>query len=60
MVKMADRICNLYHPPYYWDTKKIITYQEEATVIYNALNEANEVLAKRLENKIMAYRQFIQ
>lgn len=60
MVKMADRLCNLYHPPYYWDNNKISAYQEEAIVIYENLKEADEALAARLWTKILAYRKFIQ
>ncbi|MEW5956291.1 MAG: HD domain-containing protein, partial [Chloroflexota bacterium] len=29
MVKLADRITNLYHPPYYWDNEKIEVYRQE-------------------------------
>ncbi|MEM9338933.1 MAG: HD domain-containing protein [Bacteroidota bacterium] len=59
MVKMADRICNLYHPPYYWDGQKIASYREEAQLIFDHLNEANEVLATRLKSKIGAYSNFL-
>ncbi len=59
MVKMADRICNLYHPPYYWDKEKIMTYQKEAMVIHDYLKDANIVLEKRLWDKIQDYNLFI-
>lgn len=59
MVKMADRITNLYHPPYYWTDDKIEAYRLEAGMIYEALSAANEVLADRLKQKIEAYRQFL-
>ncbi|WP_271764815.1 HD domain-containing protein [Aquimarina algiphila] len=59
MVKMADRICNLYHPPYYWNNKKINSYREEAKTIFNNLNIANETLANRLDNKIKDYESFL-
>ena len=32
-VKMADRICNLNAPPYYWTNDKKIYYQKEAQLI---------------------------
>ncbi|MEN7546655.1 HD domain-containing protein [Rapidithrix thailandica] len=58
MVKMADRVTNLYQPPFYWNTEKKIAYREEAQVIYQTLSQANEVLAKRLTRKIEEYQQF--
>lgn len=60
MVKMADRICNLYHPPFYWNNEKIIAYQKEATLIYETLKEANNILASRLKMKINDYSSFIK
>ena len=59
MVKLADRITNLYHPPYYWDRNKIASYLQEARMIYEALKEGNEVLAARLRDKIQAYKRFL-
>lgn len=58
MVKMADRITNLYHPPWYWDSRKIEAYRREAMTIHEALHSANEALANRLQAKIEAYKQF--
>jgi (p)ppGpp synthase/HD superfamily hydrolase len=58
-VKIADRICNLYAPPYYWNNSKKQAYIDEARLILNALKEGNAYLAKRLEEKIEAYRKFI-
>lgn len=55
-VKMADRICNLYAPPYFWNESKKKKYLEEAKVIYEHLKEGNEYLAKRLYEKIEAYK----
>mgnify|MGYP000551063380 CR=1 FL=1 len=55
MVKLADRITNLYSSPYYWNHKKQLKYQEEARLIYDALHECNPKLAKRLAKKIEAY-----
>lgn len=59
MVKMADRICNLYHPPYYWKNERIISYQKESFVILNTLKSANSYLENRLEAKINNYSSFI-
>lgn len=58
-VKLADRICNLYAPPYYWNNTKKLAYIEEAKLILRELKEGNAYLAKRLEEKIEAYRQFL-
>jgi (p)ppGpp synthase/HD superfamily hydrolase len=58
-VKMADRICNLYEPPYYWNNDKKRFYIEEAKVILNELKEGNDYLAERLRSKIEAYFRFI-
>ena len=59
MVKMADRITNLYHPPYYWDKTKIAAYRSEAQVIYDHLAPADALMAQRLAHKIEAYQQFL-
>lgn len=58
-VKMADRICNLYAPPFYWTKEKKIKYQEEAKLIHRELKEGNRYLAQRLEKKIEDYTQYI-
>lgn len=60
MVKLADRITNLYHPPYYWGPEKILSYREESKIIYNALKDANRNLAQRLQQKIKEYTKFAQ
>ena len=54
-VKLADRIANLYHPPFYWNAEKINQYKIEARTILAALGAANARLAARLEGKIAAY-----
>lgn len=54
-VKMADRICNLYAPPYYWNQSKKEKYLEEAKIIYEHLKDGNDYLAKRLLEKIEIY-----
>jgi len=60
MVKLADRITNLYHPPYYWDNEKILSYRDEALIIYHELHTANAKLAQRLKEKIDNYPQFLR
>ena len=60
MVKMADRITNLYHPPFYWNVEKILRYSQEAKLIHSELKASNHELAKRLLDKIEAYSQFSQ
>ncbi|QHT66992.1 bifunctional (p)ppGpp synthetase/guanosine-3',5'-bis(diphosphate) 3'-pyrophosphohydrolase [Rhodocytophaga rosea] len=59
MVKMADRICNLSAPPYYWKKEKIQTYWQESQIIYQALYTDNELLAARLQEKIEFYPHFL-
>ena len=59
MVKLADRICNLYHPPFYWKTDRMLTYQVEAQKILDALGSSNTYLAQRLATQIKAYDRFI-
>lgn len=59
MVKMADRICNLYAPPFYWSNDKKEKYAEEAILIYNELQEASQYLAARLAKKIEKYKTYI-
>jgi len=59
MVKLADRICNLKTPPFFWNKEKIITYKAEAEIIYSELKAANKYLADRLLDKINAYNKFI-
>lgn len=58
IVKMADRVVNLYLPPFYWDNRKRETYQEEAMVIHEALHQADDVIAARLQERILRYAQF--
>ncbi|SMC21396.1 HD domain-containing protein [Andreprevotia lacus DSM 23236] len=57
LVKLADRITNLYHPPYYWSDEKIAQYRIEASLILDALGHASTPLAARLTDKIAAYGQ---
>lgn len=58
-VKMADRICNLYEPPYYWNDEKKLKYAEEAEIIWNELKDGNTYLAERLKSKIKEYNRFL-
>lgn len=53
--KLADRICNLFSAPFYWDEQKKKSYQEEARYILSELGEANPMLAQRLNMKIDRY-----
>ena len=55
IVKLADRISNLYHPPFYWNAEKIAQYKVEARIILAALGSAHPRLAARLGDKIAAY-----
>lgn len=58
MVKLADRITNLQEPPKHWSTEKIITYLEEAKLIYKILGNKNTYLGERLSDRILAYNKF--
>jgi (p)ppGpp synthase/HD superfamily hydrolase len=60
MVKLADRITNLYHPPFYWGNDKILAYQQEARFIWEQLHEANDALSRRLLEMISRYPQFLR
>lgn len=59
MVKMADRICNLYTPPYYWNKTRRIEYQREAILVLKELKESSKHLSQRLEQKIQDYNKYI-
>jgi len=58
-VKMADRICNLQAPPFYWKDSKKRTYIAEAEVILTALGSGNAYFANRLRQKIKDYHRFL-
>jgi (p)ppGpp synthase/HD superfamily hydrolase len=58
-VKLADRITNLYEPPYYWNDEKKLKYIEEAKMILKELKDGNKYLAERLEIKIKNYYNFL-
>jgi (p)ppGpp synthase/HD superfamily hydrolase len=59
-VKMADRITNLYAPPFYWDNEKKKAYRAEAQLIYDELKAGSRYLAERLARKIEAYQRFLE
>jgi len=59
-VKMADRICNLYAPPFYWSDEKKQSYLQEAEVIHRELKDACAYLADRLSMKMEKYKTFIK
>ncbi|MCB1859268.1 MAG: bifunctional (p)ppGpp synthetase/guanosine-3',5'-bis(diphosphate) 3'-pyrophosphohydrolase [Gammaproteobacteria bacterium] len=59
IVKLADRITNLQHPPSHWDGVKIRHYREEAMLIHRSLGNASEYLANRLAEKIDSYRRYL-
>src|SRR6056297_526953 len=60
MVKLADRITNLQKPPKYWKKDKIRNYLTEAKLISMVLNNKNEYLNNRLQNKIVEYQKYIE
>jgi (p)ppGpp synthase/HD superfamily hydrolase len=55
LVKMADRIANLYQIPFDWDSQMVNYYHQEAIGIYKALHSASQALASRLYEKIEQY-----
>jgi (p)ppGpp synthase/HD superfamily hydrolase len=59
MVKLADRITNLYAAPHYWSTEKQFAYLQEAELILKILGDAHPVLYKRLLSQMIAYRKAI-
>ncbi len=58
-IKMADRICNLYAPPFYWTDKKKAKYIREAQLIHDHLKGGSEYLAERLLDRIERYKQYL-
>ena len=55
IVKMADRISNLYIAPYYWDNEKKKAYKKESLLIYAELKNASIYMAERLKQRINDY-----
>lgn len=59
VVKLADRINNLSAPPAHWTDERKLAYRAEAQVIYDHLQTAHSLLAKRLSQKIADYAQYL-
>ncbi|MES2888498.1 MAG: HD domain-containing protein [Pseudomonadota bacterium] len=55
MVKLGDRIANLYQVPHDWDAAQAQAYAVEAQGILQALGHANPALAARLAQHIAAF-----
>ena len=60
IVKLADRIVNLREPPSHWDTEKRKEYLEESRLILKFLKKTSPLLESRLNDKIYAYKRYIQ
>jgi guanosine-3',5'-bis(diphosphate) 3'-pyrophosphohydrolase len=58
LVKMADRVDNLYLPAIYWTTRKRRFYQAEAKLILKTLGGVNEYIEARLAQKIEDYSNY--
>ncbi|GHU39611.1 phosphohydrolase [Betaproteobacteria bacterium] len=56
MVKLADRTANLGEAPVHWTREKCLAYAEEGQLILDALGGVSEVLAKRLSERITAWK----
>ncbi|MDY0133020.1 MAG: HD domain-containing protein [Desulforegulaceae bacterium] len=59
LVKIADRISNLYKPPSFWTKIKIKNYFEESLLILEELGKESCFLSKRLKKKIETYKGWI-
>ncbi|MFQ3621670.1 MAG: HD domain-containing protein [Spirochaetales bacterium] len=60
IVKLADRIVNLREPPAHWDMEKRKEYLEESRFILKGLKKTSPLLEARLNDKIYAYKRYIQ
>ncbi len=58
VVKICDRIDNLYIPPVYWTTAKRQYYQTEARLILDTLKGVCPYAEARLQKKIDAYSHY--
>lgn len=58
LVKMCDRIDNLYLPPIYWTSIKRQYYQQEGQLILDTLKGVSEYAENRLAQKIQAYSKY--
>jgi len=56
IVKLADRIINMSHPPINWSGEKRRRYHAESQRILDTLGDASEYLADRLRKKMDEYR----
>ncbi|TAE06604.1 MAG: bifunctional (p)ppGpp synthetase/guanosine-3',5'-bis(diphosphate) 3'-pyrophosphohydrolase [Bacteroidetes bacterium] len=59
VVKMCDRIDNLYIPPVYWTTAKRKYYQTEGQLILDTLKGVCPYAEARLQYKINAYSNYL-
>ena len=59
MVKLADRITNLQKPPSSWTKEKATLYLKESKLIFSCLKNSNIYLAKRLEEKMLKYEEYL-
>ena len=59
-VKLADRITNLGIPPQSWNKTKIVNYQNEAREILHVLQKTSSYFAKRLQERIDIYDEYVQ
>lgn len=60
MVKLADRITNLQSPPKPWTTEKMRSYQQEAKLIHEFLEDGSKLLSDRLMQKNNHYSSYFQ
>jgi (p)ppGpp synthase/HD superfamily hydrolase len=58
LVKMCDRIDNLYLPPIYWTSAKRKYYQQEGQLILDTLKGVCLYAENRLAQKIQAYSKY--
>ncbi len=58
LVKLCDRIDNLYSPPIYWTPAKRQYYQQEAKLILDTLKGISPYAENRLAQKIEAYSKY--
>ena len=59
IVKICDRITNLQRPPKKWDNAKIKKYHLQALKIAERLQDKNEYLDKRIQEKILSYNSYV-
>lgn len=59
LVKMADRVDNLYQPPHFWTLAKRQAYRMEAFKILEKLGGVNRYIENRLQERIEDYLVFL-